>query len=197
MTSLEYMNFNNIHIWFFVHIFLKFFLRCSPFSFPFCCKDNGLHAKICSILGEGSIESRWRGSHFLNWHHICLDIWCIKKNSNLKATFFMTKHKRIICNYVNIIYFAVLNSLENPESYSKKKKISANYTVYWWQSSCTTQLTLSYIGKKSKREKKKKKRLAGTKKVYWCIHQIQKTNRKLASRKISNNSQWGKKFSEE
>ena len=108
--------------------------------------------------------------------------------------FFMTKHKRIICNYVNIIYFAFSNSLENPESYFKKSQFC---TVYWWQSSCTTQLTLSYIGKKKQKREKEKKRLAGTKKVYWCIHQIQKTNRKLASRKISNNSQWGDNFSEE
>ena len=50
---------------------------------------------------------------------------------------------------------------------------------------------------KKAKERKRKKRLAGTKKVYWCIHQIQKTNRKLASRKISNNSQWGENGSEE
>ena len=91
--------------------------------------------------------------------------------------------------------FSFSNSLENPESNFKKK--SQFYTVYWWQSSCTTQLTLSYIGKKKQKREKEKKRLAGTKKVYWCIHQIQKTNRKLASRKISNNSQWGDNFSEE
>ena len=91
--------------------------------------------------------------------------------------------------------FCFSNSLENPES-NFKKNLSFTLCI---DDRAAVQLNwlCPTLGKKSKREKKKKKRLAGTKKVYWCIHQIQKTNRKLASRKISNNSQWGENFSEE
>ena len=60
--------------------FFKVFIRFGPFSFAFWGKNNGLHAKICSLLGEASIESKSID--------IIFDIWCIKKKSNLKSTFF-------------------------------------------------------------------------------------------------------------
>ena len=119
-------------------------------------------------------KSNWKSMHYFSWQSI---------------------KELLVIMVISLNLYLVLKYIEIRKQISKK--ISANYTVYWWQSSCTTQLTLSYIGKKKAKREKEKKRLAGTKKVYWCIHQIQKTNRKLASRKISNNSQWGENFSEE